>query len=212
MNTVKNIIFDLGGVLLNISYSKTAEAFKKLGVQNFDEVYSQAKQTSLFDDFETGKISSDNFSIEVKNLLGLSCTHDAIKSAWNAMLLDFPIERMDLLKRLKDKYNIVLLSNTNEIHKTAFNKILYEQHRLKSLDEIFSKTFYSHEIQLRKPNTDCFEFVLTNCNFNKDETVFFDDSEQHIKGAEFTGIKANFVSFGKTILDFFDEQLELKNR
>jgi HAD superfamily hydrolase (TIGR01509 family) len=212
MSTIKNIIFDLGGVLLNISYSKTAEAFKKLGVQNFDEVYSQAKQTSLFDDFETGKISSDNFSIEVKNLLGLSCTHDAIKSAWNAMLLDFPIERMDLLKRLKDKYNIVLLSNTNEIHKTAFNKILYEQHRLKSLDEIFSKTFYSHEIQLRKPNTDCFEFVLTNCNFNKDETVFFDDSEQHIKGAEFTGIKVNFVSFGKTILDFFDEQLELKNR
>ena len=186
MSTIKNIIFDLGGVLLNISYSKTAEAFKKLGVQNFDEVYSQAKQTSLFDDFETGKISSDNFSIEVKNLLGLSCTHDAIKSAWNAMLLDFPIERIDLLKRLTDKYNIVLLSNTNEIHKTAFNKILYEQHRLKSLDEIFSKTFYSHEIQLRKPNTDCFEFVLTNCNFNKDETVFFDDSSLIIGIYEFS--------------------------
>jgi putative hydrolase of the HAD superfamily len=210
MSTIKNIIFDLGGVLLNINYAKTSDAFKQLGVANFEEVYSQAKQTSLFDDYETGKISSEQFIDEVKNKLGLKCSHQEISNAWNAMLLDFPNERMDLLKNLKAKYNIVLLSNTNEIHKTAFNKILYEQHKLNSLDEIFSKTFYSHEIKLRKPNSDCFEFVLNTCHFNKNETVFFDDSEQHIQGAYHIGIISYFVNNGKTILDFFDEQFDLK--
>ena len=211
MSTIKNIIFDLGGVLLNISYAKTSDAFKKLGVGNFDEVYSQARQTTLFDDYETGKISSEQFIQRVKKMLGLSCSEEAIISAWNAMLLDFPNERMELLTQLRNKYNIALLSNTNEIHKEAFDKILYQQHQLNSLDEIFSKTFYSHEIKLRKPNKDCFEFVLTACNFNKNETVFFDDSEQHIKGATLAGIKSCFVNDGKTILDFFDEQFVIKN-
>jgi len=211
MTKIKNIIFDLGGVLLNIDYSKTSGAFKKLGVANFDEMYSQAKQTTLFDDFETGKISAGDFISQVKNLLKLNCTNEEIIDAWNAMLLDFPKERMNLLLNLKAKYNVVLLSNTNEIHKTAFTKILQENYQLNSLDQIFNKTFFSHEIKLRKPNTECFEFVLNTCNFNKNETVFFDDSEQHIIGAKSTGIKAYFVTNGKTILDFFDKHFETKD-
>ncbi len=211
MTKIKNIIFDLGGVLLNIDYSKTSGAFKKLGVANFDEVYSQAKQTTLFDDFETGKISSEDFISQIKNLQELNCTDEEIIVAWNAMLLDFPKERMDLLINLKANYNIVLLSNTNEIHKKAFNKILQENYQLNSLDQIFNKTFFSHEIKLRKPNTECFEFVLNTCNFNKNETVFFDDSLQHIHGAESSGIKSYYVSRGKLITDYFDKKFELIN-
>jgi|LauGreDrversion4_2_1035121.scaffolds.fasta_scaffold05185_10 putative hydrolase of the HAD superfamily len=210
MSRIKNLIFDLGGVLLNINYAKTTEAFKKLGVNNFDAVYSQAKQTSLFDDFETGKISPEKFVVQVKNLLDVKCTDDEIITSWNAMLLDFPKERLDLLQQLKNKYTIVLLSNTNEIHKKAFLKILQDQHQLNSLAVIFQKVFYSHEINLRKPNLACFEFVLSNCNFNKNETVFFDDSEQHIVGAQQAGIKAYFVNGNKTILDYFDNEFQLK--
>ncbi len=209
MNKIKNIIFDLGGVLLNINYSKTSDFFKKLGVDNFDAVYSQAKQTTLFDDFETGKISAEQFITQVKNLLRLKCTNEEIIDAWNAMLLDFPVDRMELLHNLKSKYNIVLLSNTNVIHKIAFCKILFKQYQLKGLDEVFNRTFYSHEIQLRKPNEDCFNFVLNTCNFNKNETVFFDDSEQHVNGAQLIGIKSYFVSKGKLITDYFDEKFEL---
>lgn len=211
MTKIKNIIFDLGGVLLNIDYSKTSNTFKKLGVANFDEVYSQAKQTTLFDDFETGKISAKDFISQAKSLLGLNCTNEEIIVAWNAMLLDFPKERMELLINLKANYNIVLLSNTNELHKNAFDKIIYEQNQLKGLDDIFDKTFYSHEIGLRKPNNDCFEFVLSSCNFDKNETVFFDDSIQHIHGAESFGIKSYNVSRGKLITDYFDINFELIN-
>jgi HAD superfamily hydrolase (TIGR01509 family) len=204
MTKIKNIIFDLGGVLLNIDYSKTSDTFKKLGVANFDEVYSQAKQTTLFDDFETGKISSEDFISQIKNLLELNCTDEEIIIAWNAMLLDFPKERMNLLINLKANYNIVLLSNTNEIHKIAFTKILQDNHQLDELNKIFNRTFYSHEIKLRKPNTECFDFVLNTCNFNKNETIFFDDSLQHIHGAETAGIRSYLVNNGKTILDFFN--------
>ena len=113
---IKHIIFDLGGVILNIDYPLTSQAFKQLGVNNFDAVYSQAKQTSLFDDFETGKISPEKFVVQVKNLLDIKCTDDEIITSWNAMLLDFPKERLDLLQQLKNKYTIVLLSNTRMIN------------------------------------------------------------------------------------------------
>lgn len=208
---IKNIIFDLGGVLLNIDYNKTVHAFENLGITDFNSVYSQAKQSDLFDLFETGKITEKVFVAELKKQLPPHINHSEIIAAWNAMLLSLPEERIELLKKIRLNYNIVLLSNTNETHITAFEKIISSQNGLESLNPLFDKVYYSSRIQLRKPTAACFHFVLNDSNFNSNETLFFDDSIQHIEGSINAGIKALHVDNSKTILDFFDTDYKLKS-
>lgn len=211
MQQIKNIIFDLGGVLLNIDYQKTITAFENLGISNFDSIYSQAKQTNLFDLFETGKTTEEQFISELKKQLPQHISHTEIVNAWNAMLLNLPDERIHLLNKIRNNYNIVLLSNTNETHITAFEEIIYSQNNLKQLDPLFDKVYYSSRIGLRKPNADCFHYVLNDSEFAANETLFFDDSIQHIEGSLAAGIKALHVDNSKTILDFFDTDYKLKS-
>ena len=210
MKQIKNIIFDLGGVLLNLDYSRTKHAFEKLGIDNFDSIYSQAQQSNLFDLFETGKIDRHHFLDGMKQYLPPGITSEQITNAWNGMLLDLPIERLELLKTVSKNYRIFLLSNTNEIHIDAFEKILFDQHNLKGLEPLFEKVYYSSRIQKRKPNAEIFEFVMNENKLNLSETVFFDDSIQHIKGAERVGLTAIFVDTEKTtITNFFDSTNKL---
>jgi putative hydrolase of the HAD superfamily len=204
MPAVKNIIFDLGGVLLNLNYNNTRRGFEQLGLENFDAIYSQAQQQQFFDLYETGKASDEAFISGMKTFLPAGTPDEKIINAWNAMLLDFPVERLKLLQEVKNNYRIFLLSNTNEIHIRAFEQIIQKQHGLRSLDPLFERAYYSSRIELRKPDAAIFEHVLEQNQLNKNETVFFDDSIQHIQGAQGIGLKAIFVQPPKTILDFFD--------
>jgi glucose-1-phosphatase len=209
MKGIKNIIFDLGGVLLNLNYDHTRRGFEQLGLENFDAIYSQAQQQQLFDLYETGKAADNEFIHAMKTFLPAGTSDEKIVEAWNAMLLDLPVERLKLLQELKGRYRIFLLSNTNEIHIRAFEKIIHAQHGLQGLEALFEQTYYSSRIGLRKPNVEIFEHVLSQNKLDKQETVFFDDSIQHIEGASGVGIKAIFVKKPKTILDFFDTSYNL---
>jgi len=211
MHQIKNIIFDLGGVLFNIDYHKTIAAFEDLGISDFDTIYSQAKQSDLFDLFETGKITEEEFVSGLKKQLPTHINNKEIITAWNAMLLNLPNERVEFLKNIRGNYNIVLLSNTNETHITAFEEIIFAQNGLKNLNPLFDKVYYSSRIKLRKPNAECFHYVLNDSQFRVDETLFFDDSIQHIEGSLAAGIKALHVDNSKTILDFFDTNYKLKS-
>lgn len=191
---IKNIIFDLGGVILNIDYKLTAKAFEKLGFHNFDDTYSQQKQLGLFDDLETGKISKKGFLDQIKAYLPGHVTDKDITSAWNAMLLNLPKERVKHLNTLKHKYRIFLLSNTNQIHEEAFSKLILKENGIHSFDEIFERVYYSHKIGFRKPNKDCFQYVMESNKLNPNETLFVDDSIQHVEGANKLGIKTIFYS------------------
>src|SRR4051812_45032914 len=113
---IKHIIFDLGGVLLNIDYRLTEEAFVEAGVRDFPELYSQLRQTDLFDRFETGQISAEEFVQSLQHASYIKVTEAQIIRAWNAMLLDYPLRRLQILQQLSLYYNLFLLSNTNEIH------------------------------------------------------------------------------------------------
>ncbi|MDR4987474.1 MAG: hypothetical protein RG741_01385 [Bacteroidales bacterium] len=115
-NTVKNIIFDLGGVLLNIDYGLTIAAFKKLGVEDFDGFFTQAAQHKVFDRFDTGHVTPGEFRDRLRRLSGLNLSDRQIDDAWNAMLLDMPADRIKLLQKVRRNYRIFLLSNTNAIH------------------------------------------------------------------------------------------------
>ena len=193
MQQIKNIIFDLGGVLLNIDYNKTSAAFQQLGFENFNELYSQFKANELFENLETGKISDELFYRELQKYAAQKVDQKDIYIAWNAMLLDFRIESLDFLASIKNKYRLFLLSNTNIIHLTAFKEILQKETGKPSLDEYFIKSYYSHEIKLRKPYKDIYEFILKDGNMKAAETLFIDDSINNIEAAKELGIKTHLL-------------------
>src|SRR4051794_37372836 len=114
--TIKNIIFDLGGVIINIDYKKTIAEFKRIGAFDFEILFTQHKQDSLFDDFDTGKISAIEFRNQLRHKLDLPLKDEEIDNAWNAMLLDLPLDRLQFIKSLRDEYKVYLFSNTNAIH------------------------------------------------------------------------------------------------
>jgi FMN phosphatase YigB (HAD superfamily) len=193
LNGIKNIIFDLGGVLLNLDYQLTKNEFIKLGVKDYDNHFTQAEQIDLFDLYETGKISEIYFHKEIKLLTGISAPTEEIIYAWNAMLLDFPPERKLLLLNLKKHFSISLLSNTNETHIKAFNQIIKKDINEESLKSLFNTAYYSNEIGYRKPDAEAFKFVLEQNNYVAEETLFLDDSIQHVEGAKRCGIRAILV-------------------
>ena len=201
---IRNIIFDLGGVILNIDYNKTEQAFIKLGIKNFNELFNQFHANSFFKDLETGTTDPGKFVAELKTYApGLSETE--IINAWNAMLLDFPPGRITFLLALKKKYRTFLLSNTNAIHHKEFQKIKLDV--AGSLDECFEKTYYSHEIGKRKPGKEIFEFVLEENGLITEETLFLDDTPANVETAKSLDMETIFVRPGERIEDLLSDLL-----
>lgn len=198
---IRHIILDLGGVILNIDYKKTEQAFIGLGITDFEQRYSQLKQTELFDQLETGKAGREVFIRELKKITGDSITDQQIIDAWNAMLLDIPLRRLQILQQLQLHFDLFLLSNTNEIHEEAFNKILKNQCGFNSMGVFFDKVYYSHRVGMRKPDAAVFRMILDENSLDPEKTLFVDDSPQHIEGAKALGIRTIFLEPGMTIED-----------
>lgn len=201
-NTCKNIIFDLGGVLINIDYNLTAKAFSDLGITNFQEQFSKATQTQLFDLYEKGLISSDEFRKHIKEVIKTPTNDITIDTAWNTMLLDFPIERLHFLQKVKQTHRTFLLSNTNDIHIQKINQDLKKEHGIRDLSGHFEKVYLSYEVNMRKPDAEIFELVLSQNNLSPSETLFIDDSPQHIETAKKLGIQTYWLDVTKeTVLN-----------
>lgn len=201
--SIKNILFDFGGVILNIDYKLTERAFAKLGLKDFDRIYSQATQEKLFDVFEKGLISPAEFRQEIKKFINEDVSDSGIDEAWNSMLLDLPEERVKRLSKLKTNYRLFLLSNTNEIHFSSFSSYMQSKFNRDIFSELFDKSYFSYKVKMRKPDMEIFELVLRENNLRKEETLFIDDSIQHIEGAKKSGLNAILLESGQTILDLF---------
>lgn len=193
MPETKNIIFDLGGVLLDIDYQKTITAFQKLGLENFEEMFSQFKADALFEKLETGALSEVDFYSAIKKRTNVVITQEEIDNAWNALLLHFRTESLACLEELSGKYKIYLLSNTNSIHLKCFKKLFTKETGKTSLDAYFIKAWYSNEVGLRKPGTEIFKFVLQQENLNAGETLFIDDTLINIETAKHLGFKIHHL-------------------
>jgi len=196
---IKNIIFDLGGVLMNLDYNKTAAAFKALGYVDFDNMYSQFKADELFEKLETGRISEEDFYTVLKKVASKPITDEQIMQAWTAMLLDFRAKSIASLPDLAKKYNLFLLSNTNSIHVNAFRKIFEQQFGHNRFEANFAKAYYSNEIGMRKPNADVYEFVLQDSGLKAAETLLIDDTHINIVAATALGLHTHFLKQGETI-------------
>jgi putative hydrolase of the HAD superfamily len=198
---IKHIIFDLGGVLLNIDYKLTEQAFIDAGIIDFPQLYSQLQQSDLFDRFEMGQISRQEFITALQQASSTPITEAQVLHAWNAMILDYPLCRLQILQQLRLYYDLVLLSNTNEIHEEAFNALLLRNHGMPNLGVFFDKVYLSHRVGLRKPMVSIFERVLQENGFKPEETLFIDDSPQHIASAKLMGIQTIYLEKGMTIED-----------
>ena len=203
---LKNIIFDLGGVIINIDYTKAATAFKNLGIVDFDNFYSKAKQSTLFDEFEKGNISNEEFRNKLRSFLPQGISDSQIDACWNAMLMDIPQERFDFLNLIKDKYRIFLLSNTNAIHVKEFTRLNDEKFGVGNFEALFENVYYSCKMGMRKPDAEIFEFVLNENALVKEETIFIDDSIQHINGANSIELRAELLKVEE------GEKIEVKYR
>ncbi|MDP5093341.1 MAG: HAD family phosphatase [Polaribacter sp.] len=198
MKKIKNIVFDLGGVIMNLDVPKTIEAFKALGIKNIVNDTGHHYQYSFFYDFEIGKISENDFLESLFNLSDKSPNHQEIIKAWNAMILDMPKERIDFLKELRKNYTLFLLSNTNKIHQKEYLDT-YKNSFNSSFNDLFKKAYYSHEIGIRKPDEAIFNFILEDSNLVASETLFVDDAISNIEGAQKVGIKTYHVQNYDTV-------------
>jgi len=201
LSGIQNIIFDLGGVILNIDYQLTIDAFTALGISDFNSMYTQAAQSQLFDLLETGKCTDQEFRDGLKPLLPEGVTDAQIDAAWNALLQDLPAERLALVTAAKARYRTFLLSNTNSIHYVQYIADLKEAHGLDNMNSLFEKVYLSFEMGQRKPDVEIFETVVREQGLNPSETLFIDDSIQHIEGARKAGLHAHHLAGGETILD-----------
>lgn len=181
-------IFDFGGVLININYQDTIDAFEKLGIEDFKSLYTQANQSDLFDDLETGKISPMLFINKILDLLPEGTTANQVVHAWNAMLYDIPKERLDLLDRLRKQHKVFMFSNTNSIH---IDKALMalKASTDRPLEDFFDEVYLSHLMGDRKPNPQAFQKIIDDHGLTPSKTVFIDDSIQHIEGARSVGLQ-----------------------
>jgi epoxide hydrolase-like predicted phosphatase len=185
MTKITTIIFDLGGVILNLNQELTYQAFAKLGA----DTTQFHEQVDVLNKFETGHIDADTFRNHFVQLYQGKVSIPEIDDAWNAMLLDLPEERINMLIELRKTFDVYLLSNTNSIHIDAFNAYLTLHHQQLNWMGLFDKVYYSYEIGYRKPNTDIYEFVLNDLGKQANECIFIDDNKDNLKGAEQVGIK-----------------------
>lgn len=192
MAEIKSIIFDLGGVIINVDASFTMAAFSKLGIPNPHEIFTLEKQGRLCDRLEVGDITAREFICELSELTPNDVPYEEILTAWNAMLLDIPAHRIDLLKQLRKKYDLYLLSNTNPMHTQYVNNLMLKTHDI-TFEDLFLKIYYSFEVGLRKADPKVFQHILDENELNPNQTLLVDDLENNILSAHNLGIQTLHV-------------------
>jgi glucose-1-phosphatase len=202
---IKNIIFDLGGVILNLDVDRTYKQFSRISGRQIDQLKSEAGALPFFNDYEQGLIDDEQFRKELNSFLAVSVSDLEVDQAWNAMLLDLPSIRIDLLKKLSSKFRIFLLSNTNNIHLQWFSEMVKATTAISSLDLLFEKAYYSHLVKMRKPNQEIYQHVLQENQLKANETLFLDDNLANLSGASSIGIQTFHVKHPDLIFSLFDE-------
>ncbi|HLN73140.1 MAG TPA: HAD family phosphatase [Prolixibacteraceae bacterium] len=206
LQEIRNIIFDLGGVLLNINPKKTIEAFGALGMDQLIGDKGLTYDHEIFYLMEQGKVTPQEFREGVRKLLPQKVSDQQIDSAWTAMLLDFPDIRVKLLQRLSKDFNLYLFSNTNAIHVEKYFDIFRQQHGFE-VTSLFKQTFHSNEIGYRKPSVESFEEIIRLAEILPQQSLFIDDSAANIEGAVASGMKGLWLQPGQSVEEIFQQYL-----
>ncbi len=184
-NSIKNIILDFGGVIINIDPSKTLDAFIDLmGKGNSKELNVKIIEDELYQYIETGRITPQQFREGLKELMNIDADDKQIDNAWNALIMDIPPERIKIIEEVSNNYRIFLLSNSNIIHYRKYRSDFEKEFGYKTFSDLFEKAYFSHEIGYRKPDSRIYNYVLRKQKLNPRETLFIDDSLVNIEAAK----------------------------
>jgi len=210
-NTIKAIIFDYGNVIFSIDFLRTQNAFKELGIENVETFFSHKGHDSLFDEFEKGKISAEEWRNGIRVQANKpDLTDQQIDDAWNSLLIGVADGNHDLLLKISKQYPTFLLSNTNEVHYKWIMEYLKRDFSLENNSSFFTKDYYSHLMGMRKPNKDIFQFVLDTHGLKAEETLFIDDSPQHLKTAKEIGLQTYLMTAPDNLQTYFKSNGLLK--
>lgn len=199
-SSLKNILFDMGGVIIDLNVNATLEAFYNMGfpaeLLNYPENYN----TDIFFRYETGKVSTGEFRDAIREASGIRFEDKTFDDAWKAMLLDIPAERIELIRKLAQKFNLYILSNTSELHTPVFEQLFLQNGGI-SMKALFKQCFYSNEIGCHKPDDSSFRYVLDQAGIQAEETLFLDDNLHNIKAAQALGFNAIHINEWKGLED-----------
>jgi len=199
---IKAIIFDLGNVIINLDMPATDRAFRSLLGSNYEAAMAQLNERNIFNRYEKGEISSNQFVQSIADAASVSDL-EAIKAAWNAMLLDIPAERFEILSQAQKQYRTFCLSNTNELHIDFVYHQLKQKNKLDNLDQFFEKVYLSHEMGMRKPDEEIFLKVIKEQGLDPNSTLFIDDTAGHLEGAKKTGLQTLHMANGLSLEQLF---------
>jgi putative hydrolase of the HAD superfamily len=198
----KAVIFDFGNVIINIEFQRIYQTFSKLTSKPIAYIEKRITEEQIFRRYESGQFTDEEFREIIRQTLCFALSDKEIDTAWNAILLDIPTERIDLINNIRKKYPVYLLSNTNNIHISASNNYLNEAHGIKNLDVLFDKLYLSYEMGLWKPDTEIYYEVLRSINLEPNQVIFFDDNLQNIESAKAIGMQTILVEPTTSIVEY----------
>lgn len=205
LNNIKTLIFDIGDVIIDIDYSRPGKAFQPLAKVDFSDAFSFAHQDKIFDKYERGDITSAEFRTGLKKYLKDDVTDEQIDAAWNAIFVDFPAYKFELLLKLKARYHTCALSNINDIHLQYIDRYVSSHFGQEGLSAYFNTAYYSHEMGSRKPEEKIYKILLEKENINPAETFFVDDRKENVEAAAALGIQAFVLSDRNSLVPFLTE-------
>ncbi|MSP85262.1 MAG: HAD family phosphatase [Flavobacteriaceae bacterium] len=198
---IDSIIFDFGDVFINLDKEATPLALKKLGLKEWN-----SNLNALNLDFEKGNISEKEFIVGLQSYIP-NASINQIREAWNSILLDFPLYRLEFLQMLAQKHKLYLLSNTDSIHIEKFREksgITF----YRDFYKCFEKVYFSFEIGMRKPETSIFEFLIKEHNLLPKNTLFVDDNLENIESAKKLGLQVWHLQKGnEDVIDLFANKI-----
>ncbi|GJM28817.1 MAG: hydrolase [Cyclobacteriaceae bacterium] len=205
LSNIKNLIFDLGGVIIDLNLPAAYQAFASLSNLSVSEIVKRTNGLMLFTDYEKGLVTSEEFREQIGSLLNIPASADTIDDAWCTMLGNIPIERLELLSSLLPKFRTFALSNTNDIHAERFDSMIGQTIGNKGLlNEYFEKVYFSHEMKMRKPDAEIYQAVLDEQRLVPAETLFIDDNLENINGASTLGIRTLHLQTPQQLITFFN--------
>ena len=198
----KAVIFDFGNVIINIEFQRIYQTFAKFTSKPIAYIEKRITEDQIFRRYESGQFTDEEFREVIRQTLGFPLSDHEVDTAWNAILLDIPADRIDLIHKIRQKYPVFLLSNTNNIHIKASNNYLKKTHGINSLDILFDRLFLSYEMGMWKPDTEIYYEVLRSINLEPNEVVFFDDNLQNIESAKAIGMQTILVESTTSVVEY----------
>ncbi len=203
---IENIIFDFGGVILDIDPKLTVSEFQKLGCEDVERLQSDEFYREIILKFEKGLVSSDEFRDRIRKFLNMKLTDEQINNAWNTLLSRLEKERIQTLEAVKKHYALYMLSNSNAIHYDFFVQDLKDHFGYEDFDALFRKAYFSYKLHMHKPNTDIYHYVIRQENIIPEKTLFIDDRADNIEGAQKAGLKTYHLKNGEIMTALFDRE------